>query len=305
MLSTDQKRSRPAAAVRDMIPADLDPVGEVLFHAFNAGAARHGYAPKLKSVREATAWAGAILRHAPHEIVVAEADGRVAGICCLHPRGENGGIGPVAVDPSFQGEGIGRAMLKVVLERASGLASVRLYQEAYNAASFSLYYAEGFLPAADLLDMTAEPEGSGVVPNGPVEEMSPQAIDEGLDYDGPRSRYDRRGDLAFFLRWGKVFVTRSGGRISGMLSCLPGPASVQCGPLVAEGEEEAQRLYEHARAVYRDRQCQTRIMARDRSLAAALRGLGFRISCLNLLMVRGAWRPGKYIEAFGRFPEGA
>lgn len=301
----EAERRRQETVIRDMARTDTDLVGEVLFRAFNAVAERHGYPPKLLSMREAAAWAGTIARHGPHVLVVAQQESRIAGICCLHPRGEHGGIGPVAVDPAFQGRGIGKAMMQAVLDRAPGLASVRLYQEAYNSASFALYYAMGFLPVADLVDMTAAPETGGEGPAGEIGEASKDDLDACLNYDGPRSRYDRRPDLAFFLRWGKIFVSRKNGRICGMLACLPGPASVQFGPLVADGEREAQRLFRHARAVYGNRSCQTRVQARDRSLIGMLRGLGFRISCLDLLMVRGAWRPGRYVEAFGRFPEGA
>ena len=76
-------------------------------------------------------------------------------------------------------------------------------------------------------------------------------------------------------------------------------------PLVAEGEEAAQCLYQHALGVFSDQACQTRVMARDYSLVRTLQGLGFKVYCLDMLMVRGSWRPGPYVEAFGRFPEGA
>jgi hypothetical protein len=45
-------------------------------------------------------------------------------------------------------------------------------------------------------------------------------------------------------------------------------------------------------------------MARDYQLARTLMILGFRLYCMSFLMVRGTWRPGHYVEAFGRFPEG-
>jgi hypothetical protein len=102
-----------------------------------------------------------------------------------------------------------------------------------------------------------------------------------------------------------VFVTRDQSQIRGFLACLPAAQSVQLGPLVAEGEKEATRLFEQAVAVFGERMCQTRVMARDAALVAALEGMGFDLYCRNNLMVRGAWRPSRYIEAFGRFPEGA
>jgi hypothetical protein len=125
-----------------------------------------------------------------------------------------------------------------------------------------------------------------------------------LRYDTPRSNYDRRVDLSLYLRWGQVLVLEHGAVIDGYLACLPTAESVQFGPLVAHSEAAAQCLFQHAIPLYPDRIQQTRIMARDQRLAAALRRAGFRLYCVDLLMVRGAWRPGRCVEAFGRFPEG-
>jgi ribosomal protein S18 acetylase RimI-like enzyme len=289
-----------------MTKADLDRVGELLFDAFNAGAAKHGYPSRMHSAQEGASWAWAMLRHGPHEILIAEADQRAVGICCLNPRGNHGGVGPVAVDPLFQGYGIGRELMNALLTRAGGLQSVRLFQEAFNPASFSLYYSLEFMPVAEMLDIVLDAgvrKREDAYPN--VSEVTAHDLDEVFTYDSPRSKSDRRADLAYYARWGKVFVYRNQSRIRGFLACLPGSRSVQLGPLVAEGEEEATCLFHHAIGAFSERPCQTRVMARDYSLIRSLQEWGFKLYCLNLLMVRGSWRPGRYTEAFGRFPEGA
>ncbi len=292
--------------IRDMTKADLERVGEILFEAFNAGASKHGYAPRMQSVQEGTSWGWAILRHAPCEPLIAEVEGRAVGICCLNPRGDHGGVGPVAVDPSFQGYGIGRQLMNALLKRAEGLQSVRLFQEAFNPVSFSLYYSLNFMPAADMLDLCLNTgERKKVVLSSNVSELTAKGLDAVYTYDIPRSKLDRRTDLAYYVRWGKVFVYRYESQICGFLACLPGSRSVQLGPLVAEGEEEAQCLFQHALEVFNGRPCQTRVMARDYLLVRTLRELGFKLYCLNILMVRGSWRPSQYVETFGRFPEGA
>ena len=291
--------------IRHMTKTDLDRVGQVLFEAFNDNASKHGYASRMQSVQEGTSWAWAMLRHGHSEILVAEAGDKVAGICCLNPRGEHGGIGPVAVASAYQGNGIGRQLMDTVLARADDLRSVRLFQEAFNPASFSLYYSFDLLPVAELLDLFLD---AGVRESGPCDQVSAATAAE-LDaihaYDLPRSKLDRRADLAYYAKWGKVFVYRVRSQVRGYLACLPGARSVQLGPLVAEGEEEAARLFQCAASVFRERSCQTRVMAKDRSLVRSLAGMGFKLYCLDILMVRGAWRPGPSVEAFGRFPEGA
>ncbi len=292
--------------IRNMTRTDLDRVGEVLFEAFNAGATKHGYAPRMQRMQEGTSWAWAMLRHSPSELLVAEVENRVVGICCLNPRGDNGGIGPVAVDPPFQGRGIGRQMMTALLKRTESLQSVRLFQEAFNTASFSLYYSLDFMPVAEMLDLFAdEGERKKAVPCNNVSELTSKDLVEVNLYSSPRSKMDRQTDLAFYVKWGKVFALRYQSQIRGFLACLPGAQSVQLGPLVAEGEEEAKCLYQHALAVFNDRSCQTRVMARDHLLFRALEEMGFKIYCVNVLMVRGSWRPSQYIESFGRFPEGA
>jgi ribosomal protein S18 acetylase RimI-like enzyme len=289
-----------------MARTDLDRVGEILFEAFNAGASKHGYAPRMQSVQEGTSWAWAMLRHGPNELLIAEVENRAVGICCLNPRGVHGGVGPVAVDPSFQGQGIGRQLMNALLKRTEGLQSVRLFQEAFNPASFSLYYSLNFMPVAELLDLFLNTgERKRVDLSSTVSELTAKDLDAVSTYDIPRSKLDRRKDLAYYVQWGKVFVHRYQSQIRGFLACLPGSRSVQLGPLVAEGEEEAQCLFQHAVGVFSERSCQTRVMARDHLLVRTLEGLGFQLYCLNILMVRGSWRPSQYVEAFGRFPEGA
>jgi len=291
--------------IRNMTKSDLDRVGEILFEAFNVASSKHGYAPRMQSVQEGTAWAWALLRHGPSEILIAEVENRAVGICCLNPRGAHAGVGPVAVDPSFQGHGIGGQLMSALLKRAESLQSVRLFQEAFNPASFSLYYSCNFMPAAELLDLFLD---SGtrkrVDPCSCVSELTAKDFDAVYAYDIPRSELDRRADLDYYVKWGKVFVYRYQSQIRGFLACLPSSRSVQLGPLVAEGEEEARCLFQHALGVFNERSCQTRVMARDHSLVSTLEGFGFKLYCLNILMVRGSWRPGRYIEAFGRFPEG-
>ena len=292
--------------IRDMTRVDVPRVGELLFEAFSSSASRHGYAPRLQTLQEATSWAWAILRHGRGDhLLVAEVAGRTVGICCLNERGRFGGIGPVAVAPAFQGQGVGRQLMRVILERAEGLQSVRLFQEAFNVASFSMYYSMGFMPVADLLDLSAAARPQGAPPiSGRVDELRCDELDSLESYDHQRSGVSRRRDLEYFLKWGKVFVQGRGSDIRGFLACLPAAQSVQFGPLVADGEEEAILLYHKAAAAFREKACQTRVMARNRALVESLQSQGFRLYCLNLLMVRGSWRPGKSVGAFGRFPEG-
>lgn len=293
------------AQIRNMTKADIDPVGEILYEAFNTGAAKHGYAPKMQRVETGKSWAWALLHYGSNELLIAEVEGRIAGLCCLSPRGDLGGVGPVVVNPNFQGYRIGSQLMDALLERSNNQQSLRLIQEAFNPASFSLFYSHNFLPVANLLDLFRDGAAEQRLdPCNDISELTPEDLDAVYKYDSPRSKSDRRNDFAYYVKWGKVFVYRHQSQIRGYLVCLPGSGSVQLGPLLAEGEEEAKYLFQHALGVYNNRPCQTRVMTRDYLLAKTLMGFGFKIYCLNNLMVRGAWRPSPYIEAFGIFPEG-
>lgn len=291
--------------IRDMTRSDVDRVGEILFDAFSGVAAKYGYPPVMHALQEAKAWAWAMSRYVSSEGIVAEVDGRVAGVVFLNKRGDVGGGGPMAIDPDFQGKTIAPQLMTAFLEKAKNLSSIRIVQEAFNPTSFSFQYAYNFMPVAELLDLVLNGSArQNPELHGNVSELTAQDLDEVCTYDMPRSHFDRRTDLTYYLRWGKVLVYRDAAEIRGYLACLPGIAAVQLGPLLAEGEDVAENLFTHALALFKGRPCRTRVMARDGRFARALMKQGFRLYCVSLLMVRGTWRPGQYIEAFGRFPEG-
>ena len=291
--------------IRDMTSADIDRVGEIFYEAFNKNALKYGYTPQIQSVNEAKSWAWAMLHHGPCIRLVAEVEERVVGAICLNPRGENGGHGPLAIDPCSQGGGVARELMNACFKRTEDLQSTRCIQEAYNPETFYFLYTFNYMPVATLMDLILDKR---VEPNADlcsdVAVLSTDDLDELCAYDFPRSKFDRRTDLRYYSRWGKIFVYRSRSQIKGYLACLPGPRGVQLGPLLAEGEEEAKILFKQAVKIFKERSCRTRVMARDSILVRALQGLGFKLYCVDLLMIRGPWRPDKYVEAFGMFPEG-
>lgn len=291
--------------LRDMTKDDVTAVGELLYKSFNGVAERYGYAPKFHTEKEAVSLAWRLSRHHPVELVVAEADHRIAGLCTMSPRGAIAGIGPVAVDPDFQGRRIGCDLVGACIDRAQGVGSVRLFQEAYNPGSFSLYYTLGFTPVALLLDLFCRSNGERRFDTSDhIVELTMDEIDALSTYDRARSGSDRAGDFKYYINWGKIFAVVAGSDIRGYLACLQGQTSVLCGPLVADGQKEAGLLFQHAMSALEGKSFAAKIMARDASLANELKKAGFRISSLSNLLVRGTWRPGDPIEGFGMFPEG-
>jgi GNAT superfamily N-acetyltransferase len=78
--------------------------------------------------------------------VMAVLDGRIVGSNFLAFADEVAGVGPITVDPAVQSKGIGRTLMQWAVDEACrrGLPQVRLFQEALNTTSFTLYTSLGF-----------------------------------------------------------------------------------------------------------------------------------------------------------------
>jgi len=291
--------------IREMTKEDIPRVGEILYEGFSAVATEYGYTSNINSAEEGRRLAWALFHHGPSERLVAEAENRVIGSTCLNLRGDFAGLGPTVVDPHSKNKTIGRELIRAVLEKAEPSRGSRTIVEAFNPAIFSLcYFTLKYIPVTDLLDLYLYGEGQQALKSSnSVSQITTKDIDDVYTYDCPRSKLDRRPDLKFYVNWGKVLVYHDQSQIRGFLACLPGPRWVQLGPLVAEGEEEAECLFQHALTLFKNRKFRSRVMARDYTFVKALKGFGFRIYCINMLLVRGSWRPSQYIEAFGIFPE--
>jgi ribosomal protein S18 acetylase RimI-like enzyme len=83
---------------------------------------------------------------AADEVYVAEADGLVVGIVVLITARDHLLVENVAVDPSFQGRGIGRALMALAEAHAEehGLDELRLYTNAAMTENLTLYPALGY-----------------------------------------------------------------------------------------------------------------------------------------------------------------
>jgi mycothiol synthase len=86
----------------------------------------------------------------PQGFLVAEAEGRLVATCWVKPQGEAlGELYVVAVDPSYQGNGVGRAVATAGLRHlaARGARRAFLHVADDNDAALRLYAGLGFTPA--------------------------------------------------------------------------------------------------------------------------------------------------------------
>ncbi len=142
-------------SVRDAQPAEYAAIGELRVGAYAAGdflADTSNYGPTLRTL--ATDGTG--------QILAAEADGQLLGTVTLQLPPHAGQVvrGPdeaevraLAVAPGAQGRGVGRALLRAVIDRAAGLGIRQLVLSTQSGmdAARHLYTSVGFgrLPDRD------------------------------------------------------------------------------------------------------------------------------------------------------------
>ncbi|MCS6812682.1 MAG: GNAT family N-acetyltransferase [Cyanobacteria bacterium] len=91
--------------------------------------------------------------------VVATIDDHIVGSNFLLHSDVVAGIGPLTVDPRAQSRGVGRALMKWIIAECDrrSITQVRLFQEAVNTTSLSLYAALGFTWRSSAALMQAYP----------------------------------------------------------------------------------------------------------------------------------------------------
>lgn len=85
-------------------------------------------------------------RIGPQVIWVAEASGRVVGMCGLIPGQSDAELEPIVVDSSYRGEGIGRRLALTAIDaaRTGGLRQVFTRPVARNASTIHFFHRLGF-----------------------------------------------------------------------------------------------------------------------------------------------------------------
>lgn len=149
------------ATLRRGTPGDAEACGRICYEAFKGIADEHNFPPDFPSPAVAVNVAGMMLAHPGFYSVVAEQGARVVGSNFLDERCPIAGLGPITVDPAAQDAGVGRLLVRDVLDRAEsqGAAGVRLVQAAYHGRSMALYTKLGFAVREPLIAVQGSPIG--------------------------------------------------------------------------------------------------------------------------------------------------
>jgi predicted N-acetyltransferase YhbS len=220
-------------------PHHVDAIGQICFEAFKEVQEGHGFSPDFPTVDVARQVLGMLVQREDFYGVVALHDGRPVGSNFLSLMDPVAGVGPITIDCSLQGQGIGRALMQDVIDYAqrNNIEQVRLFQDSFNVASLSLYASLGFEVKEAAALMQAAPATEADLSVRPVTEADLPAIEE---LSKRIYKNSRRNEVAAADPYGfPAFLREHQGRVTGSL--IPGNfghgiAETEAGALALIGE---------------------------------------------------------------------
>ena len=230
-------------------PADVESLAKLVFDAFASLQDRHNFPRDFPAREMAQGFMAAWSAHPKVWGVVAEApDGHIVGCNFLSERNVVAGVGPVCVDPSVQGGGIGRKLMQAVLARAREIGSdrVRLVQEPFNTVSLSLYTSLGFDVREPLAVMRGQPAGNtAAAAGGAVRPITEADLPACTELCRRVHGFDRTAELRDAMAHFQPVALERGGRIVAYASA---PTFYLLNHAVAETEQDMQALLSGAAA---------------------------------------------------------
>jgi predicted N-acetyltransferase YhbS len=107
-----------SVSLRPVTSDDAADCGKICFDAFSAMAARHNFhLDDFPSAEVGSELIGHLVAHPRFYGVVVESDGRIVGSNFMGERGEVFGLGPITVEPEFQGRSVGRKLMQHMIDR--------------------------------------------------------------------------------------------------------------------------------------------------------------------------------------------
>jgi predicted N-acetyltransferase YhbS len=204
-------------ATKDDAPA----AGKICFDAFTAISNAHNFPPDLPSAEVGIGLISTLFSAPGFYCVVAEIGGRIVGSNCLDERAVIHGVGPITIDPSAQNLGVGRKLMRAVMDRSAqkGAAGIRLVQAAFHNRSLSLYASLGFDIREPLSCMQGRTQQKSVA--GCTVRRAESADLERCNALSHRVHgFDRGSDLAHAIQQGTAKVVERGGDITGYATDL-------------------------------------------------------------------------------------
>jgi len=218
--------------------ADATAAGDICYRAFKTIAEAHNFIPDIPSAEDGVGLVGHFIQHPGLYDVIAELNGRVVGSNFLDERNDIFGIGPITVDPTVQNDGVGRALMQAVMQRAEErrCAGTRLVQSAYHNRSLALYLKLGFWAREQLVCLQG-PAPGGSVTGFPVRRAESSDLRACNRLCQQVHGHDRSGELQDAIAHGSAILVERHGRITGYASSIS-----FLGHAVAESDEDLKAL---------------------------------------------------------------
>ncbi len=150
-------------------PHHVPELGRICFEAFKGISEEHGFPLDLTTVEIAEHVIGLMAGNPCVHGVAAVENGKLLGSNFVSIYDDVAGVGPITIDPSTQGRGLGRSLMQWVAgeARANGKERIRLVQDSFNLASLSLYSSIGFdvketVALMTIADAAAEASDPGI-----------------------------------------------------------------------------------------------------------------------------------------------
>jgi GNAT superfamily N-acetyltransferase len=220
-------------------------VGDICYRAFRTIAEEHNFPADVPNPEVAAGLLGTLIAHDKIFDVVADLDGRIAGSNFLDERNPIGGVGPITIDPARQNDGVGRELMRAVLERSAerGFVGVRLVQAAYHRRSFALYLKLGF-DARELLICLQGTAAPTTLPGFTVRAATASDLSACNRLCARVHGHDRGGELADAIAQSAARVVERAGRITGYATPI-----AYFGHAVAETNDELKALIGGAESI--------------------------------------------------------
>jgi len=161
-MSDSSTSTTQAVTLVPVTEAHIPDLARICHEAFTAFHDRHALPRDIPDVETGTTIISMTATRPDYIGVAAIVDGRVVGSNFLTFADEVAGVGPITVDPACQSRRIGRRLMQWAVDEARrrGIRQTRLFQEATNATSLSLYTALGFEWRDAAALMQAVPSGA-------------------------------------------------------------------------------------------------------------------------------------------------
>jgi predicted N-acetyltransferase YhbS len=206
--------------LRRATAADAPALAPIIVAAFNSIADKHNFPRDFPAPEVAAGMAQMVTGDPRVWGVVAEDGGRIIGSNFLHERDPIVGVGPITVDPGHHAKGVGRALMRAVLQRAAEIDApgVRLVQDAFNTTSMPLYASVGFDVREPLVLVQGKPVGDlpAGVEGRPMRDADVPACD---DLCRRVHGHSRANELRDALVHFKPFVLTRNGHVSAYATC--------------------------------------------------------------------------------------